>query len=136
MADLYKDVRDFHLKFGLIPVSTTPRILTLEEWAFRFRFMLEELIEWDLAIRQGDLVKAADSLVDLTYVVLGTALMQNIPFNEVWNEVQKANMSKVRVTHESESKRSSSLDVIKPIGWVSPESKIADILKAEMLKNV
>lgn len=127
--DLYEDVMEFHAKFGLIPKTDAPRILTLEEWAFRFRFMLEELIEWDIAIRQGDLVKAADSLVDLTYVVLGTAVMQNIPFNEVWDEVQKANMSKVRASHQGESKRSSSLDVIKPEGWVSPEARIKEILQ-------
>jgi len=39
----------------------------------------------------------------------------------LWNEVQRANMSKVRASSESQSKRGSSLDVIKPEGWRGPD---------------
>jgi predicted HAD superfamily Cof-like phosphohydrolase len=40
--------------------------------------------------------------------------------NELWDDVQRANMSKERATSVSQSKRGSTFDVIKPKGWVPP----------------
>lgn len=43
-------------------------------------------------------------------------------WNELWNDVQRANMSKVRATSASQSKRNSAYDIIKPHDWQPPQS--------------
>ena len=42
---------------------------------------------------------------------------------ELWNDVQRANMSKVRAQKAADSKRGSQWDVVKPAGWVGPQTK-------------
>jgi len=115
-------VGEFHVKFGLPTVADgPPRPLTDHEFEFRSRFMREELDEYEDAVAEGDLAKAADALVDLVYVVLGTAHLHRFPFDEVFAEVQAANMRKVRASSAEESRRGSALDVVKPEGWTSPD---------------
>lgn len=41
----------------------------------------------------------------------------------MWDDVQRANMSKERAVRADQSKRGSTYDVIKPIGWVAPRSE-------------
>ena len=41
-------------------------------------------------------------------------------WDELWNDVQHANMSKERALKATDSKRGSTYDVIKPVGWVPP----------------
>lgn len=61
-----------------------------------------------------------DALIDLAYVVLGTAHLQGFDFEEGWRRVHAANMSKVRARRKSDSKRKSKFDVVKPEGWQAP----------------
>ena len=82
---------------------------------FRIKFLEEELEEFIDAVRTVDDVKALDALVDIVYVAIGTAYLLDYPFHFGWNEVQKANMLKVR----KESERSK-FDVTKPKGWKAP----------------
>ena len=91
---------------------------------FRIKFLKEELEEFNDAYERGDLVHAFDGLMDLVYVALGTAYMMNVPWAEAWPHVQNANMLKKRASHEGESTRGSSLDVVKPEGWVAPNMLI------------
>lgn len=129
MQSMYDDVVEFHAKFGLpIPSDGPPRNLTPEEFEFRFKFLQEELAEYAAAVRDSNLVKAADALADIVYVALGTAAMQRLPFGDIWTAVQKANMAKVRAVSAAESKRGSALDVVKPAGWVGPEHDIAQAI--------
>jgi predicted HAD superfamily Cof-like phosphohydrolase len=116
----YEDVHAFHLKFDL-PPPVTPRLLDEETFEFRRRFLEEELTELVEAQLEGDMVKAADALVDLVYVALGTAVMMGLPWQELWDNVQRANMAKVRAQSADESKRGSTLDVVKPPGWNAPD---------------
>lgn len=128
----YEDVRAFHVKFGLphFGENDNPHLLSADVDKFRANFMQEELDEYKEAVAQGDLAKAADALVDLVYVALGTAHMMHIPFNACWEEVQRANMSKERATSadDERSKRKSTLDIVKPDGWTTPD--INSILEA------
>lgn len=125
----YGDVLEFHSKFDLPhPDNISARNLTREEFDFRFGFMSEELIEYSQAWLEGDLVGAADALVDLIYVALGTAAFHGFPLDQVWAVVHEANMSKVRTPSKDASKRSSTLDVIKPDEWVSPNDAIRKII--------
>ena len=43
-------------------------------------------------------------------------------WNALWDDVQRANMTKQRATSAAESKRGSAFDVIKPPGWVGPRT--------------
>ena len=93
------------------------------------------------------MMAALDALVDLQYVLLGTAHLmgfntdakivkqvQETPdempkpwsfvvnrFEEAWDRVQKANMTKVRTKNPADSKRKSEYDVVKPEGWEPPQ---------------
>lgn len=116
----YVDVVHFNVRFGL-PAPTTPQLLDETTQLYRENFLLEELDEFAEAYRAGNLTDAADALVDLVYVALGTAVMMGLPWQQLWDEVQRANMSKVRATSVDESKRGSTLDVVKPPGWVAPD---------------
>lgn len=115
-----ESVKNFQEKFN-VPIAATPEMLSPSTAEYRIKFMNEELTEFVDSQAQGDLHGAADALIDLAYVVHGTALMMGLPWAALWSEVQRANMSKVRATDASQSKRGSALDVVKPEGWVGPD---------------
>lgn len=129
----FSDVQDFHQKFG-VPLLTKPGFLSAiapDAQGFREKFMQEELDEFKESCAAGNLEKSFDALLDLVYVALGTAEMMgcsNEMWQELWNEVQKANMTKVRASSTGESKRGSTLDVIKPAGWTPPDVAHKEIL--------
>lgn len=120
----FKDVQAFHDKFG-IERPQAPCFLGPQTFDFRVKFMKEELDEFIKAHLEGDIYTAADSLVDLVYVVMGTADMMGLPWKKIWDEVQRANMAKRRAANAGESKRGSALDVIKPEGWTPPDHRMA-----------
>lgn len=124
----YQSVGEFHKKFGLpaaVSCGGDQEIRGLDDSTFEFRskFMDEELTEFVLAFEDGDLPGMADALVDLVYVALGTAHLMGLPFDELFAEVQQANMAKVRASSKDDtrSKRKHSLDVVKPEGWTAPD---------------
>lgn len=122
----FQDVGEFQEKYGLDNVThlgTGPRPEDAELMAFRVKFMREELDEFIEGLEEGDEAKMADALVDLVYVVLGTAHFRGYPWQQLWDDVQAANMRKVRAQSDgSDSKRGSSFDVVKPEGWVGPNT--------------
>lgn len=110
---MWQDIKAFHEKFGL-NYDGPPRDLPKDLAPFRLGFIFEELDELILAENKADQL---DALVDLVYVIMGTAYLQGFDFQEAWNRVHAANMAKVR----GPSKRSESYDVIKPEGWKAPD---------------
>ena len=124
----YDDVRDFHRKFDLpAHPEAPPQFLAPDVLQYRLGFLLEELNEFTLAMEQRDLAEAADALADLVYVALGTAHLMRLPFEQVWQEIQRANLAKERVTGATDprSKRRHALDVVKPPGWRAPDHSLA-----------
>ena len=113
------DIHEFSTKFNL-PQTEGPALLNDELMHFRLAFMREELTEITEAYNIGDSEAVLDGIVDLMYVVLGTAWMMNVPILDAWDRVHNANMKKVRVEDASESKRNSLYDLKKPEGWVHP----------------
>jgi predicted HAD superfamily Cof-like phosphohydrolase len=132
------DIRDFHVKFELRPTGDPYHRLPDDTQEFRLKFMLEELMEYAESVgyqldatNTGDFVfrkisnefkaaQALDGLVDLGYVLFGTAYLHRFPFTEAWSRVQEANMMKVKATHVSQSTRGYSADIVKPLGWKAP----------------
>jgi predicted HAD superfamily Cof-like phosphohydrolase len=86
------DIKTFHEAFNQV-YDGPPRALP-EEYAWRTKFMREELKEYNDAVKEGDLVKQFDALLDLAYVVFGTLYLQGLPTQEGWAEIQRSNMSK------------------------------------------
>lgn len=130
------DVLAFQQKFS-VPMAKEPSFLDKAALMFRLKFMVEELQEFSdangLTLKlelletgatenpDGDMHGAADALVDLAYVLHGTALMMGLPWPMLWAEVQRANMQKERAKRAADSKRGSAYDVVKPAGWKSPD---------------
>ena len=117
----YEDVRLFQLKYGML-VHDKPTHLTKRKLLERVCFMQEELTEILNAVKKQDMAGMADALIDLVYVAKGTAVSLGLPWRQLWNEVQRANMDKVRGI----GKRGDKVDCIKPEGWEPP--KIDQIL--------
>jgi predicted HAD superfamily Cof-like phosphohydrolase len=117
---LIEDVTAFHEKFKLEPLAK-PGFLPPSLMEFRLKFLKEELDEIVEGTISQDLPEVLDGLVDIVYVAIGTAYLMGLPFQAAWDEVQRANMSKVRAKRPEESKRGSSYDVVKPKDWVSPD---------------
>ena len=117
--DLLKDIDQFHKKFVFEKNEKVGIPEDNELVNFRTSFLMEELAEYTQAITKKDAAGALDALVDIVYIALGTAWLFNLPFEKAWNEVQKANMSKVRAKSKSK-KRGTAFDVVKPKGWEAP----------------
>ena len=120
MSQNYEDVVKFADKFG-IPRLAKPGLLDDNTFCFRVGHLREEVEEFTEAHCDGDLEAAADALADLVYVAIGTAVCMGIPWDRVWDEVQRANMEKVRARTAGDSKRGNALDVVKPAGWRKPD---------------
>jgi predicted HAD superfamily Cof-like phosphohydrolase len=119
MTDILKDIDNFHKKYGFeknekIDIPDNSELIN-----FRTAFLMEELAEYTNAITKKDAAGALDALVDIVYIALGTAWLFNLPFEKAWNEVQKANMSKIRAKDKT-GKRGTKFDVIKPKDWKAP----------------
>jgi predicted HAD superfamily Cof-like phosphohydrolase len=115
----FQDVAAFYEKFGIPkpPDGSIPWPLRDERALERLTLITEEVCELTRAVATHDLVEQADAMVDLVYVVLGMAVELGIPWQRCWDEVQRANMSKV----QNVGKRGIKWDVVKPAGWQPPD---------------
>ncbi len=126
MKSHLENVAEFNQRFG-VPIGDRPRELEPADLIFRVAFMQEELNEFLRAYLQADIVKQADALIDLEYVLLGTALWMGLGsvWDQLHDEVHRANMRKApAVTKEASAEnrgRGHRFDVIKPAGWVGPD---------------
>lgn len=128
----FEDVKAFHIKFDQL-VGDVPRHLTKRKLAERANFILEELLEFanncglrfeDGAFepRPGDqnLAEQADALIDIVYVAMGTAVMLGLPWKELWDDVQRANMAKIK--RATKRKMGYGADIGKPDDWAPPNT--------------
>lgn len=127
---LTNDVVNFHFHAD-VPIVRTPSLPPHERRDLRHSLVLEEAGELLSAIDQNDLAKIADSIADLIYVCLGTAIEYGIPMDGVWQAVQNANMAKVM--DKGSIRRAEDGKILKPEGWTPPD--IAGLLKAVQERN-
>lgn len=94
-------VADFHRTFNA-PILNTPQIPSEQRCELRVNLLQEELNELSQAIKDNDLVEIADALCDIQYVLSGAVLEFGLgdKFVELFNEVQRSNMSKACSTEE------------------------------------
>lgn len=130
MSKVYEFNNHFLLPLGNENLLMQGQELT-EAFDYRLKFLEEEVYEFQEAMLERDRVKALDALIDLVYVAMGTALFMGVSpsqWDEAFDVVHRANMTKIRTSRPADSKRGSGFDVIKPEGFVPPEDLIRKIL--------
>lgn len=93
--DSLNQVAEFHKTFKA-PILDSPQIPSTQRCELRVNLLQEELNELSQAIKDGDIVEVADALCDIQYVLSGAVLEFGLgdKFVELFNEVQRSNMSK------------------------------------------
>ncbi|WKS95734.1 nucleoside triphosphate pyrophosphohydrolase family protein [Riemerella columbina] len=93
--DSLNQVAEFHKTFNA-PILDTPQIPSPSRCELRVSLLQEELNELKQAIEDQNIVEVADALCDLQYVLSGAVLEFGLgeKFVELFNEVQRSNMSK------------------------------------------
>jgi len=119
----FTDVIKMYDKFGLVGgLTESPKLIQPGESAFRLECLREELSELNDAYVENDLPKIADALVDLAVFVLGTAVRHNLPWEQLFDEVMRANNDK-QVGNPAKERNGAGwkVDLVKPEGWVGPD---------------
>lgn len=99
--DSLNQVAEFHTTFHH-PILEEPTIPSDERCKLRVALIKEELEELAEAIKDKNIVEIADALCDIQYVLSGAVLEFGLgnKFVELFNEVQRSNMSKACTTEE------------------------------------
>jgi predicted HAD superfamily Cof-like phosphohydrolase len=111
---LIKDVDDFLTKFELERLDAPGFHEMLDQ---RIEHLYEEMSELGVAKAENDKAELVDALLDVVYIAIGTAILCGYDVQKHWDEIQRANMSKVR----GMTKRGHGFDVCKPEGWIGPQ---------------
>ena len=90
-------VKAFHSAFKIGYKETPTADLGIEKNILRYKLMREENEEYLEAANAHDLVEVADALGDMLYILCGTIIEHGMQhkIEEVFNEIQKSNMSKL-----------------------------------------
>ena len=101
VIDALNQVAEFHKTFKH-PIEKEPLIPEKTRCELRVALIREELEELEAAIADNDLVEVADALCDIQYVLSGAVLEFGMgeKFRELFDEVQRSNMSKSCKTKE------------------------------------
>ena len=125
MKKEWNDVREFHEKFGH-PVGRQPRMMERQRALSRGKWMNEEVAEFLVA---QDIYEQADAMIDLMYFALGTLVEMGLEADELFDIVQKANMTKLWPDGKPHYNPKDG-KVIKPAGWEDPGPKIKAYIDA------
>jgi predicted HAD superfamily Cof-like phosphohydrolase len=110
----FNDISDLHTKFEIRPPCFNGEFLR-----FRQKFIEEEVIELDKAIIDNDPEAFVDALIDICVVAIGTLEAGRVDGQKAWDEVHRANMSKIKGNNPTRE-NSGGCDLIKPEGWIPP----------------
>lgn len=99
--DALNQVAEFHKTFSA-PILESPQIPDQKRCDLRVELLSEELKELQDAINDFNIIEIADALCDLQYVLSGAVLEFGLgdKFVDLFNEVQRSNMSKACLTQE------------------------------------
>jgi predicted HAD superfamily Cof-like phosphohydrolase len=111
----------FHKTFNH-PIENDPVIPSKNRCELRLNLLKEELKELEEAIANNDIVEVADAFCDIQYVLAGAILEFGLggKFSELFEEVQRSNMSKVCKNEE---------EALATIDFYSGEGQIAHLEK-------
>jgi len=100
----------------------------LKAWSNTVQELPEIYHQTNVRGDQARLFHTFANLYQYSLLIAGELDIDAALFDELWDDVQRANMSKERATDASQSKRGSSFDVIKPAGWKPAQT--VDIINA------
>lgn len=100
-------LRAEQFKASTFSISQDPR-------RFRAYWMMSELGETLEAMADLDEVETLDGLIDLAYVLLGTAIKFDMPFDPGFQEVHESNMSKGKDAGKLDGDRGKDANYIAP----------------------
>lgn len=120
VAAMLLDTKRFADKVVGLPIPPKPELLGADRLAWANSAMQEELQEFNDAHVGGNVVEAADALIDLVYFALGRLYEMGVPPVAVWDAVQAANMGKER-GELSKRPGAKGFDAVKPAGWTAPD---------------
>lgn len=126
---MIEDNEQFQKKFGF-----DEKPLTKDQLLFRMHLLQEEFSETNAAYYCNNAEEWVDGHIDLIVVALGNLYLAGVDVEKAWDEVFKANMSKVRGVKPGRE-QSGGFDVMKPQGWKGPShegnhGKLEKIFKA------
>jgi predicted HAD superfamily Cof-like phosphohydrolase len=89
-------LREFHGAAGLTLPDHPTLGITAEFVSDKTRqdILDEEVRELAQAVADRDLIGIADALADIVYVAIGTAVTYGLPFDAIFAEVHRSNMTK------------------------------------------
>ena len=90
----FTDVKVFMETFGQM-VRTKPQFPDEKTMKLRLDLIKEELSELEVAMKTKNLKEVADALTDILYVTYGAGYAYGINLDKCFQEVQRANMSKL-----------------------------------------
>ena len=90
----FQDVKKFMETFGQ-RVRTKPQFPDEKTMKLRLDLIKEELSELEEAMKTKNLKEIADALTDILYVTYGAGYAYGINLDKCFQEVQRANMSKL-----------------------------------------
>ena len=90
----FTDVKTFMETFGQM-VGTKPQFPDEKTMQLRYELIKEELNELEQAMKTKNLKEIADALTDILYVTYGAGYAYGINLDKCFQEVQRANMSKL-----------------------------------------
>ena len=108
------DIDEFIAKYGF-----NEQPFDVDKLAFRLDLLNEELDETELAADESNPEEIVDGLIDLIYIAVGTLRLAGVDAQKAWDEVHRANMSKIRGIKPGRE-QSGGFDVYKPADWVAP----------------
>src|SRR5438128_8280621 len=108
--------KEFHRRFGVF-IRSSPGLVDEATRELRIKLIREELGEFEKAAKDKDLVKIADALADLLYVIYGTGVSYGIDLEPIFREVHESNMSK----GDPAVLRASNGKVLKAKNWRPPD---------------
>lgn len=116
MTDVFRRTAEFNREVCGIVTPSTPTRLNPDRKGWTLAALHEEIQEFEEA---QTLVDEVDALIDLIYFAAGRMQEMGVDGSLAFNEVQHANMRKVR-GELSKRPGSQGYDAIKPSGWVGP----------------
>lgn len=104
MKDAIKRLEAFHQAFK-IPIGDGAKLPTRNEQILHHRLLSEELEEFKNGCENGDLPNVAHELADIMFIVLSSVVSHGLQdsFQEVFEEICDANMSKLKPCPQHES---------------------------------
>lgn len=128
----HKKVEDFNRNVLGIE-SRDLGMMPREEFKLSMKQLREEITEIEEAYEKGDLVGVVDGLIDLDYFHKGIIYKHGINYaiyNMLFGQVHDCNMTKKKGVKKGREGFGNAADAVKPEGWVSPEVKIYETLRA------